>query len=203
MEYLKDIQTAIDHIDKKYFVWKDYGTTSIVEKMQERVFCYEFYHQFRKIMENNGDKYGNLTLTAEIGKYYAEKCNKQAKKYPDFVLHEGQDNISQQEFVIEVKTEAGINKDNMCTDICKLISCRKELNYKYGIFVGVNMSVQDIEKILNKIVISQNVSEECILKDDICKDKIYFLGTKSLSAPFTLAEYLDKVSSNGSVKGFE
>lgn len=202
MEYLNDIQTAIKHIEEKYFIWKEWGENSTVEKMQERVFCYEFYHQFRRIMENNS-MYENLTLTAEIEKCYAEECDNKARKYPDFVLHEGQDNINQQEFVIEVKTKAGVNKDNMCTDICKLIQCEEQLKYKYGVFIGVNMSVQDIERILNRIITSQKESKECILKKELCKDKIYFLGTDSLSESFTLAEFLDKVVKNGSIGNFK
>lgn len=74
MKYLEDVKKAINNVDKKYLLWNDITVPDEFEKMQERVFCYEFYHQFRKIMENDDKTYGNLLFNGEISKANVSDC---------------------------------------------------------------------------------------------------------------------------------
>ena len=53
-KFLDDVKRAISNVDGKYFLWKDLSNlTDSQETMQERVFCYEFYHQFRMLMQGD------------------------------------------------------------------------------------------------------------------------------------------------------
>lgn len=154
--FLDDVKEAIRRIDSKYFLWKDFTVPDEeLYKMQERVFCYEFYHQFRKIMEQDTN-YSNFIFNAEIQKYAFEKTLNAGYKYPDFVLHYGQDNVKRQELVIEVKTSEGIkDKKNLQKDIEKLVDFTTNNAYGYfstGIFIVVNMSTNELKKELKSIV---------------------------------------------------
>lgn len=191
--FLNDFVKAIQHADLKFFIWHDIGS-SINEPsqftMQERVFCYEFYHQFRMIMEANMYKYGNLIFNGEIKKSEFddflklteepnEEPNKDSEnkskeyKYTDFVLHSGQDNVKAQECVIEVKTAERIKKVGISGDIDKLLKFVDEnkLKYNTALFIAVNMDNKElkeqIEKIADKLT-GRNAN------------KIYFMATKSV-----------------------
>lgn len=202
--FLNDFVKAIQHADLKFFIWHDIGSS--INKpsqftMQERVFCYEFYHQFRMIMEANMYKYGNLIFNGEIKKSeidklleHTEESNKESDKesnkepnkdsenkskeykYPDFVLHGGQDDDTHQECVIEVKTAERIKKNvaiGIGGDIDKLLKFVDEnkLNYNTALFIAVNMDNKElkeqIEKIADKLT-GRNAN------------KIYFMATKSV-----------------------
>ena len=74
-------------------------------------------------------------------------------KYPDFVLHEGQDKNDRQELIVEVKTKAGIKNDNFLNDIKKLHDFthnNKWGNFKAGLFIAVNMSNDDLKEAIDK-----------------------------------------------------
>lgn len=189
--FLNDFVKAIKNVDLKYFIWHDCKIKEPSKfTMQERVFCYEFYHQFRMIMEANMYKYGNLIFNGEIKKSefddflkLTEESNKEPNKdsenkskeykYPDFVLHSGQDNVKAQECVIEVKTAERINKVGIGGDIDKLLKFVDEnkLNYNTALFIAVNMDNKElkeqIEKIADKLT-GRNAN------------KIYFMATKSV-----------------------
>ena len=83
----------------------------------------------------NKEKYKDLLFHGEITKY---------GKVPDFVLHGGQDNNNIQVVAIEIKTVERIYQNqqecNMENDLIKLLNLIADtnLNYKYGLFVGVN-----------------------------------------------------------------
>lgn len=145
------------------------------------------------IMEANMYKYGNLIFNGEIKKSEFddflklteepnEEPNKDSEnkskeyKYPDFVLHSGQDNVKAQECVIEVKTAERIKKNvaiGIGGDIDKLLKFVDEnkLNYNTALFIAVNMDNKElkeqIEKIADKLT-GRNAN------------KIYFMATKSV-----------------------
>lgn len=184
MDILDDIKIAIKGTDKVYCKWKDWYTKKDV--MLERVFCYEFYHQFRKLMEQpeNKEKYKDLLFHGEITKY---------GKVPDFVLHGGQDNNNIQVVAIEIKTVERIYQNqqecNMENDLIKLLNLIADtnLNYKYGLFVGVNCDndffVREFKKMCKCKI--DNYSD--------CYDRVYIIGTDEAERPQTLASYLSNL----------
>ena len=191
--FLNDFVKAIQNVDLKYFIWHDIGSS--INKpsqftMQERVFCYEFYHQFRMIAEANVSEYGNLIFNGEIKKIefddflkHSEESNKESNKdsenkskeykYPDFVLHGGQNDDTHQECVIEVKTAERIKKVGIGGDIDKLLKFVDEnkLKYNTALFIAVKMDNKElkeqIEKIADKLT-GRNAN------------KIYFMATDSV-----------------------
>lgn len=187
MTYIKDIKIAISKVKEPYRIWKDYSKIDTQNEgddfMLERVFCYEFYHQFRKLMgkPKNRMKYKELYFHGEITKYLES-----GSKAPDFVLHSGQDNIIKQAVVIEVKTMKRIQQNqsecNMRKDIEKLLLLMRKdgLAFKYGVFIGVNCNNEDLK---NKILRMRGKPFDSY-KDLF--DSLYIIGTED-NTPFTLA----------------
>ena len=181
MTYIKDIKKAISAVKEPYCKWEDWYNGDYT--MLEHVFCYEFYHQFRKLMgkPKNRSKYRTLYFHGEITKYLDSKT-----KEPDFVLHSGQDNFINQAVVIEVKTKVRIEQNqkdcNMDIDIKKLLSLMKKdgLAFKYGVFIGVNCNSDYLKKKIEG-------------KFDSYKDlfnNLYIIGTED-NVPFTLASLFE------------
>lgn len=181
MEYLDDIKNAIKGTNKPYRKWVDWYKEKDV--MLERVFCYEFYHQFRTIMEQheNKEKYKDLYFHGEIKKY---------DKVPDFVLHKGQGNNDYQAVAIEVKTAERIKQNqngcNMKEDILRLLSLIADthLQYKYGVFMGVNCDndffAEEFKKMCRCRI--ENYSD--------LYERVYIIGTNDVENPQTLKSYL-------------
>ena len=82
--HLDDFIKALIEVDGFYYT---YTTQKKVKKYPERVFAYELYHQFRKIMEKNPEKYQSIYLNGEQqkSKQVVEDLEKCA---PDLVLHD-------------------------------------------------------------------------------------------------------------------
>lgn len=75
------IEEALNNVGYGYYkVITSYSNEGIV---RERVFCYEFYHQLRKIMGDNPF----LSLCAEIDKRGHKHFQPEDRKNPDFILH--------------------------------------------------------------------------------------------------------------------
>ena len=200
-EYLDDVLEAIQRVDVHYFKWDDFGSEHLLDKeeMLERVFCYEFYHQFRKIMECKNNKYHKLRLNGEIKKGIAlgyqsivetiKKDTEEIKKdteevkdsqekdrYPDFVLHEAQETDNIQELVIEVKTKNNLNSNNLLYDLLKIDAMISQLKFKSGFFIVENM---DNKELRNKIkTVLGNLKNKDIDIKNLCK--IYFIATDSV-----------------------
>lgn len=180
MTYINDIKRAISAVKKPYRQWKDWYNGDVT--MLERVFCYEFYHQFRKLMgkPKNRMKYKELYFQGEITKYLEGRT-----KAPDFVLHSGQDKFINQAVVIEVKTKERIGKHheecNMSIDIIKLLSLMKKdgLAFKYGVFIGVNCD----SAYLKEVIEGEDINTFSSYKDSF--NNLYIIGTED-NTPFTL-----------------
>lgn len=82
--HIDDFISALLNVDENYYT---YTTQKHVTKYPERVFAYELYHQFRKIMEKNPEKYQSIYLNGEQqkSKQVVEDLEKCA---PDLVLHD-------------------------------------------------------------------------------------------------------------------
>lgn len=82
--HIDDFISALLEVEEFYYT---YTTQKQVKKYPERVFAYELYHQFRKIMEKNPEKYQSIYLNGEQqkSKQVVEDLEKCA---PDLVLHD-------------------------------------------------------------------------------------------------------------------
>lgn len=158
-EYLEDVLKALSNVSPDYYEWID--AVKHKKASVERVFCYEFYHQFRMIMEGidvncadktNNEKYNHLLFNAEIGK---GGFDEHKTIYPDFVLHMGQNMFESQKLAIEVKTSARLNAKDFNKDIEKLfnfLSADTERKYEFGVFICINKPYEKLANFVrNKI----------------------------------------------------
>lgn len=139
-EYVSLVLDALNNVDKKYFEIEVSGTKS--PKKRERVFCYELYHQMRKLQELN--EHLDLTINGEINK--AGNLVIKENFDPDFVIHR-QGSMGKNHAVIEVKTskdKRGIFKD--FETIKCMVNC---YGYKIGIFL---ITGSDIEWFVKEIL---------------------------------------------------
>ena len=116
---------ALKQVKKEYAMfWKcdSEGDKRSIEH-SERVFAYELYRQWENILEKNESK---LLLNGEPGKHLGRFYTNQDKKgegirddkYPDLVLHLGQETNSGNEIVCEIKRSS--NNESLEEDLKKL-----------------------------------------------------------------------------------
>ena len=165
---IEDLMYALEHVDEKYVKWhmgqrKEGGITenlgedegnmlqSPKESYCERVFAYELYHQFRKLMCDN-KRYNSLLFNGEQRKdeTFYDDLFKELEGYdyviPDLILHEAlgnKDIHDGQILYIEIKT---VNNENVFSDLKKLSELTKSpLNFYYYIFIYVDGTIKDLK----------------------------------------------------------
>jgi hypothetical protein len=128
------------------------------EKILERPFAYEFYHQFRKLMEEKVVDFGEFVIQAEIDKTYQHCFSTKRGKIPDFLIHlrEKKQNLA----VIEFKLAD--NSENLKSDFEKLVEFKNNeiLEYEYGVevIIGDTKSIEQVK--LNVEELSTTGGEE-------------------------------------------
>ena len=131
------------------------------ERYGERVFCYEFYHQLRKLIdaerEENGQFLNEAKLQAEVQKMQIIELeqslglNPMSGEFaPDFLMH-SPGNANSHPFVIEVKCEHDISSRKIFRDLLKLNEFIIKYNYICGIFLSVNSSNEYISTLLEEL----------------------------------------------------
>ena len=162
MRYLNDLYKAFKKVDKSYcssnYLYIHHHPTKREKQYAERVFAYELYHQFRKIMESKPNAYTDLVLNGEIPKMgFRETDIAQQRIDPDLVLHKGQDDCSPeyQKLFIEIKTSL---TPNLQKDITKLkVAVGDRLNYQYAVLISINSDlayVKEAIKTCNRQLVS-------------------------------------------------
>lgn len=133
-EYLDDFIKALKNVGHEYYAHKyqEHNKTRKVLTYMERVFAYEFYHQYRKIMERKPEIYSEegelLYLGGEQTKTESGKCS------PDLVLHGSFNSCDKQEWVCEIKTCQNAQKFE---DIPKLLNLSSKFAFKNSIFLYI------------------------------------------------------------------
>jgi hypothetical protein len=226
--FISILREALDRIDQKYYrhiLWKHeqwFRTIDDIENQEEReelreyldrygerVFCYELYHQIRKLMDDgyvdcevSNDNEDVVLFQAELKKdqigniihHFPQAGTSLDKVYiPDFLLH-SPGNFRHQELIIEVKSNPYISKTMIKADLLKIYQFIRNYKYRYGIFLTVN---SDPSELFNWLVSDMTNSwlERCLPHREriviICKqcqgadhiewhlDK--FLGSKDMS----------------------
>ncbi|MEK4153660.1 hypothetical protein NYE27_01085 [Paenibacillus sp. FSL R10-2779] len=163
-DYIEFLRKAINNVNEVYYGSQDWIKSMLnahnigdedprreqlipyLTRHHERVFCYELYHQFRKIMEQN-----NLTekviLQSELRKSQVGKEIEQlfgiqstdAIYYPDFLIHEP-GTFDHQDLIIEVKANPKVSREEMQKDLLKLDQFISRYQYQKGIFLSINVN---------------------------------------------------------------
>lgn len=131
------------------------------ERYGERVFCYEFYHQLRKLIDNervaNVNFLNEAKLQAEVQKMQIMELeqslglNPMSGEFaPDFLMH-SPGNANSHPCVIEVKCEHDISSRKVFGDLLKLNEFIIKYNYLCGIFLSVNTSNEYINTLLEEL----------------------------------------------------
>jgi hypothetical protein len=151
-DYVSLVVDALQNVDVEYFEIKQTKTKST--KKRERVFCYELYHQMRKLQKRN--KHLDLTINGEINK--AGHLVIKENFDPDFVIHR-QGSMGDNHAVIEVKTTK--NKRGIIKDF-ETIKCMVHCyNYKIGIFLITGTDIKwFVQEILPKLKDPNLISHE-------------------------------------------
>lgn len=119
------------------------------QSIYERIICYEFYHQFRTIMEAMNSPY---ILHGELDKQYRHE-----KQKPDFVFHipGTEKNLA----ILEFKNAKYLNR--IKTDLEKL---HKFMNAPYGYKIGIlvifgqSYEIQKIQQHLDSMSLDDTVT---------------------------------------------
>lgn len=160
-KHIELMLSAITNVSKEYLWYKITSNDEEVEKEQlERVFAYEFYYQWRKLLEAFGC---TLFLNGEVSKKVRDEINKKvqyATKYPDIVLHAGQD-IKDQNFqliICEIKRKDGLKNDTVLKDLENIICYLNNDNFdnvafQCGVFLLIGDSLENskIQEILRTV----------------------------------------------------
>lgn len=154
--------SAIKNVKSGYLWYKYYSDKEKkkVKEHLERVFAYEFYHQWRMILDVFGI---HLYINGEISKEIKDKMKNNHVKnlFPDLILHGGQDchDAKKQLIACEIKRKEKISGKKVKEDIESLINyLSKEYftktPFQCGVFILVGETLEntlETKKILNKI----------------------------------------------------
>ncbi|WP_143588813.1 hypothetical protein [Terribacillus halophilus] len=139
----------------------------------ERVFCYELYHQSRKIMEQN-EKDENVILQAELRKSQVSSDiehlfnikSTEGPYYPDFLIHEPY-TTDNQDLIIEVKANPNLSVKDMKKDIYKIDQFIDRYKYKKGIFLAINVTAEKRKQLLSNSDLLNSLKEQVKCKNEI------------------------------------
>jgi len=184
------IKTALENMDENYFNLSQiyYSTIGMNKAIQknlkqvkylERPFAYEFYHQFRKLIDSGDVNFGGpVVIQAEVDKTYQHYF--EDGKIPDFIMHvpNTQKNIA----VIELKLATRLS--DLESDLKKLVEFKnnKYLKYEFAIeiIIGNNTSLRKAREHIIKLnkaegeeitIIEYNTNLKKVKDWKICVDR--------------------------------
>lgn len=143
------LNLAIRNVSPSYvFIGNNYSDLHV-----ERCFAYELYHQWSKLLEMfkvMHPRDNNLILSGEIPK----DIGSTREKYPDIILHSGQDNGEKQLLVCEIKRGTASQSDiledlNKLYHYLKLIprvfnNEVKDVTYDHAVFIMTNCTKKQL-----------------------------------------------------------
>lgn len=136
--YIQGLSKAIEKVPTKY-IRECEGKRKF---HLERVFSYELYYRWARLLNNKQENPEKLMLNAELSKHYNE-MNKY--KFPDMVLHGNYANRAKQYIICEIKSSRNPIKDNpLKKDVESLYGGVRELNYHCGVFIYLGSRVNKI-----------------------------------------------------------
>lgn len=157
-ELVQKISKAAGAIDKEYLNLKTtYEPKGIV---RERVFCYELYHQLRKL-----NLAQELKLNGEVDKRGHTDFDKEDRRNPDFVFHVPGTHLNNT-IVMEVKGALSKPK-KVIKDFSTLHLFVSKYDYEAGVFLLYNHTIQDLRKLIHTY--GEKIASDSTLK------KIYII----------------------------
>lgn len=171
----------------------------LLSKHNERVFCYELYHQARKVMEKK-QLNSNVILQAELRKNQVTReieelfnvQNLNGPYYPDFLIHDPL-TFNDQALVIEVKANPKLNSNDILKDILKIDEFINHYNYRKGIFLAINIPKVSVISLLNNQQFLKKIDNNIN-----CKKKILLIFKEDANKAQKLIN-LDKLIENKGV----
>ncbi len=161
-ELINSIKQALKNMSRNFVKLSPivHGAISkdIIEKYQERPFAYEFYHQLRKLMEENLVDFGGYFLQPEVNKEYQHYFKD--GKIPDFIIHIP---ITDKNLVIiELKLATNGEVEN---DFKKFFDFKREPRLKYDYAVEVIIGNTDLLKTARKRIekLNKSTGEDIII----------------------------------------
>lgn len=149
-DYAKDFLLALCNVDSGYYMYSVENTNKTKDKVYpERIFAYEFYHQYRKRMEQERDFYEGKYLNGE------QKKNRHVDSYigeyiPDLILHKKLDGMppESQLWLCEIKM---MESHDPLSDIEKF-GKMKNLQFDDYVFLYAGSTLENLLlKIYNKL----------------------------------------------------
>ena len=162
---LQNLKAIDDEDNNLYYLFNsilnvnyNYVDSDINHKRLERVFAYELYHQWSKIIDrlnkqidNTNDKYILNGETIKDMSHFRMDHSK-INSYPDMILHKSIDRPNGQAIVCEIKRISNFSDNGFEEDIKKLRQFVCEQQNEYTFSFGVFILVGDkIKAILEKI----------------------------------------------------
>lgn len=146
--YVEGLSKAIESVKSNYV----YNNTEKQFHL-ERVFAYELYYQWKKLLNKRGENPEKLMLNAELSKFYHnKKCDKKYR-FPDMVLHGNYDDKKRQFIICEIKsTKNPISTSTLQKDIDSLIDGMDKLEYHFSVFIYVGNKWENTAKRMRQLV---------------------------------------------------
>ncbi|MBR6885565.1 MAG: hypothetical protein IKN01_07650 [Prevotella sp.] len=136
--YIQGLTKAIDNVPQKYICECDGERRFHLE----RVFSYELYYRWAKLLNFRQENPERLMLNAELSKHYYDMDK---YKFPDMVLHGNYTNRDKQFIICEIKSSRNSIKENsLKKDVESLFGGVRELNYHCGVFIYLGNRVNKI-----------------------------------------------------------
>jgi len=151
---VESFKRAVESIPEDYIAFK--VASSKQKHLQERVVCYELYHQLRLLPEISS--HPGLRVFGEVDKVSNPSFSREK---PDFIVHEPGTNGSNL-LVAEVKT--ALITRRICNDLNKLSKYVERHGYSNGILLIVGPEWARVERCLMRAVTLQpNLGWESVI----------------------------------------
>ena len=147
------IKDALDEVTQDYY---HILTTYSLDVVRERVFCYELYHQIRKIQGANGCCQFNIH--GELDKRGHELIAREDWKIPDFIFHVP-GSMEGNALIVEVKgtiTVQGVSKD-----LETLKAFCSKYGYQQGLWILFNYNLEEAKGELRKTLSGIDIKKYC------------------------------------------
>lgn len=136
--YIQVLSEAIENVPKEY-IQECNGKRRF---HLERVFSYELYYRWTKLLNNRDNNPDKVFLNAELVKHYD---NSKQYKFPDMVLHGSYDKRDKQFIICEIKSSRNQIKDSsLKKDLASLYEGVKSLGYHCGVFIYLGNRMNSI-----------------------------------------------------------
>lgn len=187
---LETLKEAIELVKPEFILSEtirnqDIEETDTMKAQTERCFAYELYHQWRNILDSS--KYVPIKINSEITKeidptFFFNDETEASKKFPDIVLHGGQNDVNNQIMICEIKRHKLHSLKDRQEDFIKL---RRYLNlyitsnngediltdarFKKAAFIMTNCSINELEKAVRDVFTTEFKVRNNFSAEDIAK----------------------------------